>query len=314
MKLDALEHPKILDFAARLGVTRPTALGHLELLYAFTGKHSPQGDIGKWPAGAVARASDWMGDPKCFLQSLLQSGLIDADPVHQYVVHDWHDHAPRWVRAKLAKAKLAFISSAVATTERTTVATSADDDLGEDDDVRTVVGSAVATAVASSKGSEEKRSEEKRSHTERARAASPVTNGNPGFDAKADHEAFERVKAAYPKFAGRQDWINAESACHIRLDEGETWESLLAAAERYAKHIRAKGSEGTQYVLTPGKFFSAADEPWKQDWPIPVQRPNGAAGAQASTRGGAMTHAQVMAELDAATDWSKPEWPDEALA
>lgn len=136
MKLDALEHPKILDFAARLGVSRPTALGHLELLWAFTGKHAAQGDIGKWPDGAIARACDWMGDPQSFLQSLLQSGLIDAHPEHRYVIHDWNEHAPRWVRAKLAKLQLDFVTpsgkpeiieaTVVATAERTNERSSAD--------------------------------------------------------------------------------------------------------------------------------------------------------------------------------------------
>lgn len=130
MKLDALEHPKILDFAARLGVTRPTALGHLELLWAFTGKHAPQGDIGKWPDGAIARACDYMGDPNLFLQSLLQSGLIDSDVAHRYVIHDWDEHAPRWVRAKLAKAKQGFICSS-RTVVRSTVATT--DETSDDD-------------------------------------------------------------------------------------------------------------------------------------------------------------------------------------
>ena len=58
MKLDALDHPKTLDLAARLNVELPTVIGHLELLWAFTGKKASQGGIGKWPDGAIARARD----------------------------------------------------------------------------------------------------------------------------------------------------------------------------------------------------------------------------------------------------------------
>jgi hypothetical protein len=119
VKLDALDHPKTLDFAAKLGVSLPTALGHLELLWAFTGKQSPQGNIGKWPDGAIARACHWMEDPTFFLQSLLQSGLLDAHEDHRYVVHDWAEHAPRWVRAKLAKLKMDFVTTAAPTVEPT---------------------------------------------------------------------------------------------------------------------------------------------------------------------------------------------------
>ena len=109
MKLDALDHPKTLDFAARLQVELPTAIGHLELLWAFTGKKAPQGDIGKWPDGAIARACYWMGRPETFILALIESGFLEADPDHRLTVHDWHDHATGWVRAKLKKLGLDFV-------------------------------------------------------------------------------------------------------------------------------------------------------------------------------------------------------------
>jgi hypothetical protein len=122
MKLDALDHPKTFDFAARLGVELPTALGHLELLWAFTGKQSPQGDIGKWPDGSIARACYWMGDPAAFMRALQDSGFIDPDPKHRLIVHDWPEHCMRWVRAKLKKLGKNFLyptveATVVATTE-----------------------------------------------------------------------------------------------------------------------------------------------------------------------------------------------------
>lgn len=161
MKLDALDHPKTLDFAARLNVELPTAIGHLELLWAFTGKNAAQGNIGKWPDGAIARACYWMGRPEIFILALQESGFIDADSTHRFTIHDWTEHAPRWVRAKLTKLNLSF----VATTEWNT-----DRDTGP-------------PIEPSSKGSEEKGSEEKRreknAHAS-ARATSPA-----GLDAKA---------------------------------------------------------------------------------------------------------------------------------
>lgn len=156
MKLEGLDHPKTLDFAALLQIELPTAIGHLELLWAFTGKKAPQGNIGKWPDGAIARACFWMGDPQRFMQSLLQARLIAADPEHRYIVHDWHEHAPRWVRAKLAKAKLQFVG----TVAPTVVATADDDSEDDDEDVESVEPTTVATTVASSKRSEAKPSEE----------------------------------------------------------------------------------------------------------------------------------------------------------
>lgn len=87
------------------------------------------------------------------------------------------------------------------------------------------------------------------------------------------HERFERIKAAYPKFIHRQDWLNAEVACRNHVGNADaTWDSLLAVTDRYAKHIRAKGDEGTQFVKTPGKFFAGNDGDafWRQEWPIPT--------------------------------------------
>lgn len=129
--------------------------------------------------------------------------------------------------------------------------------------------------------SEQSRSEQRQSRAEqsRGRASESSKSGSArnreprAFDPESDQAAFERIKAAYPKFAGRQDWINAEHYCHLRLGEDVTWDELLAGVERYAKHIRALGKEGTQYVLAPGKFFNAPDRPWSQEWPLPDAKP-----------------------------------------
>lgn len=111
MKLDALDHPKTFDFASRLGLELPAAIGHLELLWAFTGKQAAQGNIGKWPDGAIARACYWMGEPAAFIRALRESGFLDADSTHRLAVHDWEHHAPGWVRAKLKKLSIQFISA-----------------------------------------------------------------------------------------------------------------------------------------------------------------------------------------------------------
>jgi hypothetical protein len=112
MKIEGLDHPKTLDLAARLEIELPTAIGHLELLWAFTGKKAPQGNIGKWPDGAIARACHWMGKPEIFINALQHARLVDGDDAHRLTVHDWHEHAPGWVRAKLKKVGLKFVGGA----------------------------------------------------------------------------------------------------------------------------------------------------------------------------------------------------------
>lgn len=119
MKLDALEHPKVNDFAARLGVSRPTAIGHLELFWHFVSKYAPQGDVGKQPDGAIARASEWQGDPETFISALVDSRLIDESDEHRLLVHDWHEHCPNWVRGQLGKADKPFLTTKEGTKDGT---------------------------------------------------------------------------------------------------------------------------------------------------------------------------------------------------
>lgn len=115
MKLDALDHPKTHALTSYLGIKRPTAIGHLELLWAFVGKHAPQGNIGKHPDGAIAKACDWSGKPERFIEGLLRAGFIETHDSHRYLVHDWHEHAPGWVRAKLKGLRQEFLRSPMST-------------------------------------------------------------------------------------------------------------------------------------------------------------------------------------------------------
>lgn len=135
MKIDALDHPKLFDLGARLDVSRPCAIGHLELLWRFTAKHAPRGDVGRHPDGAIARACDWAGEPAAFVQALVAAGWLDLVDEHRLVVHDWADHVERWVLAKLAKAGQVVIGTGSSSIERTTEGS--------------VEGTVVATTVAS---------------------------------------------------------------------------------------------------------------------------------------------------------------------
>lgn len=82
---------------------------------------------------------------------------------------------------------------------------------------------------------------------------------------------FQRVQKAYPPFAGRQDWINAEHHCRLLVDRGSTWTQLVDAVKRYAAYVAGGGVSSTAHVMKPGTFFSAPDRPWAQPWEPPVQ-------------------------------------------
>ena len=109
MKRETLRHPKLYDLAARLNVDRPTALGYLTLLWDFVADSAIQGDIGKWPDGAIARSCDFGCDPEAFISALVDARWIDRDEQHRLLVHDWSDHCERWIKLKAEKLGLRFV-------------------------------------------------------------------------------------------------------------------------------------------------------------------------------------------------------------
>jgi hypothetical protein len=259
MKLDALDHPKTLDFAARLGVSRPTAIGHLELLWAFVGKIAPQGNIGKFADGAIARSSEWQGDPAVFIDALLDAGFLDEDPEHRLLVHDWHDHCPRWVSAKLKKLGITFsVPTAVTSTVATAVATT------------------VPSPCARASPGEGKAGEGKRVRTHAPVPTAERTEPEGNGETPDPHALVEAIKAVYPAGTyGQQNWILAERELSKLLDGGASPEELLAHARAFAAQMLAKGSIGTQFIRSPEKFFG--DGFWRGPFPIPVAgKPAGA--------------------------------------
>lgn len=109
MKREAYKHPKMLDLSARLGICLAQAIGHVQLLVDWISDFAIQGDVGKWPNGAIARGAGWQGNPDEFIDALIASGWLDADPGYRLVLHDWPDHAERWVRLKMQKLGIAFL-------------------------------------------------------------------------------------------------------------------------------------------------------------------------------------------------------------
>jgi hypothetical protein len=111
MKRETLRHPKLYDLMARLDCSRPTALGYLDLLWDNAADIAPQGDIGKWPNGAIARSCDWTGNADQFVEALIEAGWLDRSEEFRLVIHDWADHCQNWLRMKLQKLGLTIVSN-----------------------------------------------------------------------------------------------------------------------------------------------------------------------------------------------------------
>lgn len=103
MKHQTPESMKFRKFQRSLGVSRVVAVGTLELLWIATQKNAPQGDIGRFSDLEIAIECEWEGDPSVLISALEDSGWIDACDVHRYVIHDWDEHCPGWVKRQLAR-------------------------------------------------------------------------------------------------------------------------------------------------------------------------------------------------------------------
>ena len=100
----AFTSPKIRRLAVILDLPWPHALGLAGLLWRFTAKHAPTGEIGRHDDEEIAAALEWPGAAEDLVAALIRCRLLDATPgASRLIVHDWPDHAPRYVSATLKR-------------------------------------------------------------------------------------------------------------------------------------------------------------------------------------------------------------------
>lgn len=84
------------------------------------------------------------------------------------------------------------------------------------------------------------------------------------------HEVTTTLQALYPQGTYRQsNWILAERAISKLLDGEATSDQLERLTTDFAAQQRAKGSEGTQFVMSPEKFYGP-DGHWRGPFPLPA--------------------------------------------
>lgn len=90
----------------------------------------------------------------------------------------------------------------------------------------------------------------------RAREDANRTDTNLPDDA-TKRERMAALKSIYPMGIYREhEWLNVERLIDQHLEDGHAWDVIYAGTERYAAQQGAKGSIGTQFVLSPAKFFA----------------------------------------------------------
>lgn len=105
------QHAKFKRFLRRLRLMVPSdqishetlAVGLLEGVWHFTAVSAFRGDIGKFDDETIAEFAGWYGDAGQFIGLLVECGWLDRSQEHRLIVHDWHEHAPRYIRGNVNK-------------------------------------------------------------------------------------------------------------------------------------------------------------------------------------------------------------------
>lgn len=103
-----LEHPKFAHLKGILKEPRAHVLGYLESIWHFTGRFTPQGNIGKYSDFQIEAWLEWRGEPGELVDALVESGWLVRDQqvrlrTFQWV-HFWghSKRVRRWERLKAA--------------------------------------------------------------------------------------------------------------------------------------------------------------------------------------------------------------------
>jgi hypothetical protein len=97
-------HPKTKRLARLLGVSVPTAVGHLHLLWHWCLDFADDGDVSDFGWDDIADAAMWEGDAATFGQALVACGWIDAadDDPPAHTIHDWDEFTGRLQQSREA--------------------------------------------------------------------------------------------------------------------------------------------------------------------------------------------------------------------
>lgn len=94
-----VRHPKTLDLAVELGISRRETLGLLADLFAWTMLTRPSGLYDGIRPGAIETALDWTGEPGALVEALQRTGWLDVADSGALSLHGWQERAERWRRS-----------------------------------------------------------------------------------------------------------------------------------------------------------------------------------------------------------------------
>lgn len=102
------QHPKTRKLARLLGVSIPTVIGHLHLLWHFALKYAPDGDLTPFDDVDLAEAVLWEGDPQALSAAFCDAGYVDVGPDDaplRITIHDWCQYGGKVAAERAANAE-----------------------------------------------------------------------------------------------------------------------------------------------------------------------------------------------------------------
>ncbi|WP_338841816.1 DnaD domain protein [Paenibacillus glucanolyticus] len=87
-------HPKTKRCARKLGVTIPTMVGHLHMLWWWALDYAPDGDLSKFEHEDIADAMQFDGDPDLLVRMLIDARFVDQTE-EELLIHDWFEYGGR---------------------------------------------------------------------------------------------------------------------------------------------------------------------------------------------------------------------------
>ncbi len=93
------QHPKTKRLARALGVSLPTTIGYLHLLWWWTLDYAEDGELKRYTPEDIADACQWDGDTAMLWNGLVSAGFIDAGE-GKACIHDWDDYAGKLVERR----------------------------------------------------------------------------------------------------------------------------------------------------------------------------------------------------------------------
>lgn len=99
-------HPKTARLARSLGVSKVTAIGHLQYFWWWCMDYAPDGELSKYTTAEIADGAMWEGDPDTFMEAMQEARFIDYFGEGEgCAVHDWDQYGGKLIARRKADAE-----------------------------------------------------------------------------------------------------------------------------------------------------------------------------------------------------------------